>query len=56
MAPQLINKRNSDQINENFKYKELIKIKRIQKFIKKILNMLENFSCKARSIHYNKRK
>ena len=57
MAPQLINKRNSDQINENFKYKRINKkLKEYQKFIKKNFEYVgENFSYEARSIHYNKK-
>ncbi len=57
MAPQLINKRNLDQINEDSKFRKINKkIKEYQKFIKENFEYVgENFSYEARSIHYNKK-
>ena len=58
MAPKLINKDKSEQINQNVKFKKINKkIKEYQKFIKENFDYVgENFSYEARSLHYNQKK
>ena len=58
MAPKLINKDKSEQINQNAKFKKINKkIKEYQKFIKENFDYVgENFSYEARSLHYNQKR
>ena len=59
MAPSLINKKNNDRIERNFKkYKRIKKtIIEYQKFIKNNFEYVgKNFAYEARSIHYNDKK
>ena len=59
MAPKLINKKPPEQTSEEIYRSNKIKstIKNFQKFIKKNFEYVgENFTYKARSIHYDKKK